>query len=222
MPAMRLDPSAAPTPFALALAQAPRLVVRQRTTILEDFTGVEARGRYTIFTEAGSFTAGFAEHGEGIGSFLGRWFLKAKRPFTMGLYPAEHPDRPLLLLERPWSWFLSRLEVRQAGTGRSLGRVRQRWTWFRKRLDVEGPDGRRLARLTGPLLRPWTILVEGGAAGAEREIGRIEKRWSGLLREAFTDADTFLVTLPPGDPALRQLLLAAAVLVDFLWFEHRE
>ena len=42
------------------------------------------------------------------------------------------------------------------------------------------------------------------------------------VEEAFTDADTFLVTLPPGDPQLRQLLLAAAILVDFLWFEHRD
>lgn len=218
-PAAELAP---PVPFAASLAQAPRLVVRQRRSYLENLTGVEARGRYAVFTEAGAFTAGFAEHGEGAGDLFGRWLLKARRPFTMGLYPAEHPDRPLLVLHRPWRWLFSVLEVREAASGRPVGRIQQRFAWFRKRLDVEAPDGRVLARLTGPLLRPWTILAEAGPEGRAREIGRIEKRWSGLLREAFTDADTFLVTLPPGDPALRTLLLAAAVLVDFLWFEHQE
>jgi hypothetical protein len=215
------DTHATSVPFATSLAQAPRLVVRQRTAVLEDLTGVESRGRYTVFTEDGAFTAGFAEHGQGMGAFLGRWFLKARRPFTFGLYPAEHPGQPLLELERPWTWFLSRLEVRQAATGRVVGRLRQRWGWLEKRLDLEAPDGRLLARLTGPLFRPWTLLLQAGPEGGSQEIGRIEKRWSGFLREAFTDADTFLVTLPPRDLALRQLVLAAAVLVDFLWWEHR-
>jgi hypothetical protein len=216
------DQRSPPVPFATALAQAPRLVVRQRRNYLETFTGLEASGRYAIFTEQGGFTAGFAEHGDGAGDLLGRWLLKASRPFTMGLYPAEHPDRPLLVLHRPWRWLFAHLEVRDAASGRVLGRIQQRWGWFRKRLDVEAPDGRPLARLTGPLLRPWTVLVEAGPEGRAREVGRIEKRWSGFLREAFTDADTFLVTLPPGDPTLRTLLLAAAVLVDFIWFEHRD
>jgi hypothetical protein len=52
-------------------------------------------------------------------------------------------------------------------------------------------------------------------------VGRIEKKWSGAFTEIFTDADTFLVTLPQGDATLRALVLAAAVLVDFVWFEHR-
>lgn len=213
---------APPVPFAAALAQAPRLVVKQKRNVLETFTGVEARGRFAVYTEQGGFTAGFAEHGEGAGAFLARWFLKASRPFTMGLYPAEHPNQPLLTLHRPWRWLFAELEVREAATGRALGRIRQRFSLLRKRLDVEGPDGRPLARLTGPILKPWTVLVEVGPESSPREVGRIEKKWGGFLKEAFTDADTFLVTLPAQDAQLRQLVLAAAVLVDFLWFEHHD
>ena len=65
------------------------------------------------------------------------------------------------------------------------------------------------------------MLIEVGPESNPREVGRIEKKWSGLLRESFTDADNFLVTLPDRDEALRTLVLAAAVLVDFLWFERR-
>ena len=111
--------------------------------------------------------------------------------------------------------------MREAATGRLLGVAQQRFSLLRKRLDLAGPTGRPLARLTGPLLRPWTVLVEQGPESNPREVGRIEKKWSGLLRETFTDADNFLVTLPAGDEPLRALVLAAAVLVDFLWFERR-
>jgi hypothetical protein len=226
-PDPRLAPASAvpgvqPVPFATALAQAPRLVVRQSRNLLEVFTPIEQRNRYAVFTEDGAFVAGFAEHGEGAGAFFARWVLQSRRPFTMGLYPSEHPSQPLLLLDRPWRWWMSRLEVREAATGRLLGAAQQRFSLFRKRIDLEGPDGRPLARLTGPLLRPWTVLVEQGPESNPREVGRIEKKWSGFLKEAFTDADTFLVTLPARDASLRALLLAAAVLVDFLWFERRD
>ncbi len=217
------DELAPPVPFAASLAQADRLVVRQKRNVLETFTGLEARGRFAVYTEQGGFTAGFAEHGEGAGAFLARWFLKANRPFTMGLYPSEHASQPLLILRRPWRWFFAHLELSEAATGRVIGRVQQRFAWFKKRLDVQSPDGRVIARLTGPLLKPWTIFVEVGPESNPREVGRIEKKWGGFLKEAFTDADTFLVTLPPPtDLQLRQLVLASAVLVDFLWFEHRD
>jgi hypothetical protein len=207
-------------PLATALAHSPRLVMRQSRQVLEAFTGLSQRNRYAIHAEDGSFVAGFAEHGEGAGALAARWFLQARRPFVMGLYPSEHPSQPVLLLQRPWRWWLSRLEVRDAATGRLLGAAQQRFPLLRKRMDLEGPDGRVLARLTGPLLRPWTVLVEQGPEAAPREVGRIEKKWSGFVREAFTDADDFRVTLPAGDLTLRTLVLAAAVLVDFLWFER--
>jgi hypothetical protein len=207
-------------PLGAALATAPRVVVRQRRAFLENLTGVEAVSRFTVHQPDGAFLAGFAEHAAGAGAFLARWFLKARRPFRMGLYTAERPRDPALLLDRPWTWWLSRLEV-TAPDGRPLGRVRQRFSILRKRLDVEAPDGRCVARLVGPLLHPWTVIAFAGPEEREEEVARIEKRWSGLVTEAFTDADTFLVTLPRGDGPLRPLLLAAAVLVDFLWFEHR-
>ena len=126
---------------------------------------------------------------------------------------------PALVVRRPWTWFFSRVEVAD-GDARPLGTVRERFTPFRRSFDVEPPDGRLLARIVGPFFRPWTFLVR--SAADTRELGRIEKRWSGVLTEALTDADTYLVTLPLGDPALRRLTLGAAVLIDYRFFEGRD
>jgi len=56
----------------------------------------------------------------------------------------------------------------------------------------------------------------------EQEIGRISKKWSGLLAEAFTDADTFGVEFGPAmAPPLCALVLAATFLIEFHASTHR-
>ncbi|KAH9382714.1 hypothetical protein HPB48_023269 [Haemaphysalis longicornis] len=51
-------------------------------------------------------------------------------------------------------------------------------------------------------------------------IGAITKTWSGLVKEFFTDADNFGVSFPKDlDVHLKASLLAAAVLIDYMFFE---
>jgi uncharacterized protein YxjI len=202
-------------PLSDVLDHGQRIVVRQARDWVE-LLDVEAVNRYALLTEGGAL-AGMAL--ETPGNFLLRWILKARRPFEMGIFAGEADAAPVLQLRRPWTWFFGRVEVADAG-GRPLGVVRERFAWFRRRFDVEAPDGRLLARIVGPFFRPWTFLVH--APEGARELGRIEKKWSGAVSELFTDADTFLVTLPADDPRLRRLVLGAAILVDFRFFENTD
>ncbi|XP_078266561.1 phospholipid scramblase 2-like isoform X2 [Rhinoraja longicauda] len=51
-------------------------------------------------------------------------------------------------------------------------------------------------------------------------VGKITKQWTGLLREAFTDADNFGIQFPLDlDVKVKAVLLAATFLIDFLFFE---
>ncbi|VDL84491.1 unnamed protein product [Nippostrongylus brasiliensis] len=53
------------------------------------------------------------------------------------------------------------------------------------------------------------------------KIGKITKRWSGCVREALTDADIFSVSFPMDlDVETKALLLAAALMIDFMEFEQ--
>ena len=214
-------PSGPSTPLAQALDSERRLVLRQRRELLEVFTNFEQANKYAVQTENGAVAGWALEKPGGLGRFLTRSFLKAMRPFELMLFPPEGSSAPPeLSVRRPWTWFFAELHVWDRD-GRPLGKVRQRWAWIRRRLDVETADGRVVARLVGPLLHPWTFIAERGPEGNPREVGRIEKQWGGLLKEGFTDADTFLVTFGDPDPTFRRLLLAAAVLIDFRWFEGR-
>lgn len=198
------------------LARAPAFVIRQHKELLETFTDLETKNRYMVSLPDGQPAFQAAETGRGGWAFLVRSFLKSKRPFTMELRDAY--GHVALRLERPWTWFFSELHVLD-GQGQRLGMIDQRWAFFARQFVILDPQGRELAQLHGPFFRPWTFRVLQGG----QEVGRITKKWSGLLREAFTDADTFGVELGPAmDPRLRALVLAATFLIDFLYFEDRD
>jgi hypothetical protein len=67
--------------------------------------------------------------------------------------------------------------------------------------------------------RGFPQLVHVGA-DLDCEVGLVQKRWSGLANEMFTDADNFGVDLSGvTDPRLKLLAFAAVVLIDIVHFE---
>jgi uncharacterized protein YxjI len=197
------------------VANADSLVIRQRKELTEVFTSMETKNRYEIDLPDGRTIMYAQEQGEGGMDFLRRNFLNTSRPFHIEL--SDERGQDMMHLHRPWRWLFSRLDVLD-GTGVLLGSIQQRFAVFSKRFSVLDPSGAEIAELHGPMLRPWTFRVLVGG----QEVGQITKQWSGLLREAFTDADTFGVQYGPGmSPQLRALALAATFLIDFLYFEHK-
>lgn len=197
------------------LAQAQTLMVHQKKEMLEVFTDFETKNRYEVLDPAGQTALYAAETGGGFLSAIGRNFLKSKRPFTMHL-AAPH-GAIAYTLRRPWNWFFSELHVHDA-SGQKVGMIDQKFALFARRFSVQGPSGEELAQLHGPFFRPWTFRIVRG----DQQIGVIRKKWSGLLKETFTDADSFGLELGPAmDPQLRTLSLAATFLIDFLFFEDR-
>jgi uncharacterized protein YxjI len=191
------------------------LRVRQKKEWGEILTGFEGRNKYQVMGDDGQvlFFAGEVEGG--LSAVLLRLFLKAQRPFTMELKTPE--GGTVLRMRRPWRWFFSHLEVEDAD-GRAVGSIQQRFSFFQRLYEVHGPTGELLATLRGPFFKPWTFLIEENGV----EVGKIQKKWSGLGKEMFTDADNFGVTFEQvRDAQLRTLAVAATFLIDFVHFENR-
>ena len=56
----------------------------------------------------------------------------------------------------------------------------------------------------------------------ETEVGRISKQWTGLLKEAFTDADNFGISFPMDlDVRCKATLIGAVFLIDYMFFEKK-
>jgi len=200
---------------AQALVGRQRVVISQVKEMLEIFAGFETKNKYRVVGEGGEELFYAAETSTGLFSVLLRLWLKAARPFTMQVIGRD--GSIVLKLHRPFRFVFHRLEISD-GQGHLLGVVQKRWSWVRRIYDVlDGQDNARL-RLFGPLFRPWTFEVRKG----EAEAGLIQKKWSGALKEMFTDADNFALELGDSlDLDERTLLLGAVFLIDFVHFENR-
>lgn len=197
------------------LASQQQIVLRQRKELLE-FAGLETRNKFEIQSPEGQ-TIGFAaEQGHGMGAAVARMFLGHWRTFEVHVFDAERRLRLIAL--HPWRFFFQRLEIRGA-EGQPLGSLQQRFSILSKRFDVQDPHGRVVMTCASPLWKPWTFPFRRDG----RDVASVSKRWSGLLKEAFTDADNFLIEF--ADPSLseddRSLLLVAGVFIDLQYFEKR-
>ena len=99
-----------------------------------------------------------------------------------------------------------------------MGTVEREFSWLHRLFRVSDAQGKEICRLYGPLFHPWTFEIRQN----EREVGKITKKWSGLLKEGFTDTDNFAAVLPPGmSTEAKCVLLGAVFLIDFVYFEKR-
>ncbi len=188
------------------------LVVTQQKEWGEILTGFETKNRYTISDISGSRLYLAAEE---AGSTLLRWFLKALRPFTIAVLTED--GQVVLRVMRPFRFYFHRAEVVDSH-GKKLGVIERRFSILRRIYSVFNSSGEEVFQLFGPILHPWTFQIRNDGV----DYGKITKKWSGLMKEGFTDADNFAVMFPAEwDVKLKALFLGAVFLIDFVHFENK-
>lgn len=192
-----------------------RLTVRQRKRWFELLLNFELKNSYDVYDDQQMPVFRVREQGNGLAAFLKRIFLGPFRPFR-ALVTDLGTDAPVMAVARPFRFIFHRLEISSAD-GEHLGAIQRRWSWLRRIYVIEDAQGQVVADIFGPILRPWTFEVR--IDGQPQAV--IRKRWSGLLKEAFTDADNFGVDIGALPSArLKALVFAATVLIDVVHFER--
>ncbi|WP_394835323.1 hypothetical protein LVJ94_00160 [Pendulispora rubella] len=195
------------------LSAYPSLFIRQRRELAE-FFGYESRNKYEILTTEGQPILYAAEQGKSVAAMVLRQFLGHWRSFELHVFDMHRT--PILRAVHPFRFFFQRLEVYDAA-GRFIGAMQQRFAFFSKRFDVLDASGHVLFSVSSPFWRVWTFPFER----AGRQVAVIAKKWGGVLRELFTDADTFRIDYGAElNPDERALLLAAGLFIDLQYFEQ--
>jgi uncharacterized protein YxjI len=188
------------------------LAVSQQKEWGEILTGFEGINKYVVSDERGTELFYALEE---RGSLLARLFLKAYRPFAINVLSRD--GQTLLRIERPFRFYFHTARIFD-GAGTLIGTLERHFSVLRRVYSVLSIDGTKLFELFGPLLHPWTFEIREGG----RQRGMIQKKWTGLAKEAFTDADNFGVTFPSDWPVERKTLaLGAVFLIDFVHFENK-
>jgi len=188
------------------------LTVRQSVEMLQVFTGLEAKNRYSILDPGGNeLLYAYEESG-----FWGRQFLGGHRPLSLKFIDPQGKQE--LTASLSFFWFFSHLKL-QSLQGGVLGRMERRFKLLGRRFDLFDDKG-IVGSIEGPLFRPNTFWVRQG----EVDLAKVTKRWSGVSREVFTSADTFEVEyiVPTIPESMRWLILGSAFAIDLDFFESRD
>lgn len=191
-----------------------RVLVRQTKEWGEILTGFECKNRFELLTDDGRVLGRAAEEGSGMGAVIARNLLGKMRAAKVHVY--DESGQEVLLGHKEFRWYFHRMEVVEGG--QKIGAIERRFSILHRLFEVQNAKGEVVLTIKSPFFRIWTFrLLEG-----EREIGKISKKWGGLLREGFTDADTFGVEYPPAamGEEIRKILLVATFLIDFVCFEN--
>lgn len=182
----------------------PVLVVQQKAKL------VEVSNEYGVFDEEGNRLATVRQTGQSPLRTLVRLVSSLDQFLTHRLEVVDGAGRAQMQLTRPAKFLKSRILVADA-EGREVGRIVQENVIGKKRFALEA-GGAQHGRIRAENLRSWDFAIEDQAG---REVARIQKRWEGLVKAAFTTADNYVVRMHEQlrDP-LRTLVVASALAVD--------
>src|SRR3989338_3939306 len=191
------------------LKTAEAVIVRQKKEWGEILTGFETKNKYEVLDTAEQQLYWAAEEG----STLARLFLNVLRPFSIHILSTD--GRLAIKTVKPFRFYFHEMDVFDAG-GKFLGRIKREFSVLTKKFTVEDAQGAAAYDICAPVLHPWTFKISKNGA----ELGEIVKNWSGLGKEAFTDADNFSVKFPQeADAGIKAVLLGALFLIDMVCFE---
>lgn len=193
----------------------PGLEIHQLKEWVEVLTNFETVNQYEILNQQGARIALAAEIGGSFGRTLLRMWLKSHRPLDLQIFDAQGGE--LLRIKRPFYFIFSEMTITNAQSG-LVGHVRKRFGILYKKYDLSNAQGLVFARIKAPLWRLWTFPV---IDSRNEPVGVISKKWGGVVKEVFTDADRFQVEFPPSAGSTEKaVLLAGALSVDLDYFEE--
>lgn len=189
-----------------------QLMVKQQKEWGEIITGFETKNKYAIVDNQGNQIYFAAER---KGSWFARQFLKANRPFELAIL--NNDGNQVMSVVRPFRFLFPEVTVYNE-SNKVLGVVKKKFSIISKHYCLYDANGEELFTLKGPLLKPWTFNI----MQHDQEVGKITKKWSGLMKESFSDADNFGVIFPKNtDVSVKAFILGVVFLIDFVHFENK-
>ncbi|XP_041355691.1 phospholipid scramblase 2-like [Gigantopelta aegis] len=205
------------------LTMVDQLLIHQKAEILEALTGFETSNKYVIKNSLGQQIYYAVEDTD----CCTRNICGRKRPFDMKILDNAqneviHLYRPLRCTMCCFPCCLQKIVV-EAPPGQVVGYVSQCWYLCYPHFTVKDSQQNPFFKINGPLCQcsmcgdvEYKINTFDGAV----HVGQINKQWSGVLKEQFTDADNFSISFPLNlDVTMKAVLLGAVFLLDYMFFE---
>jgi len=102
--------------------------------------------------------------------------------------------------------------------GNQAGSIQFLFSWITPKMDILDAAGQVIAHIAGDW-KGWNFSITDTAG---REIGAVNKKWNGAMKEMFTTADKYRVSIDPQAVGVHRVaIIAAAVTIDMVLKESK-
>jgi uncharacterized protein YxjI len=190
----------------------------QNFLIKEQVAFLKTTDIYDIFDPETGRQVGQAK--EVIGTFASLMrLIIGKKLMSTSVEVREHPEGALVfVIKKPVAFFRSTVEVYDS-QGEKLGYFKSKLLSFGGGFWVYDKNDQQFAEVMGK----WTGWEFKFVTPDGVELGQVTKKWAGVLKELFTSADNYVVSVSPHlaeQPIAKMLLLAAALAIDIVYYEE--
>lgn len=146
---------------------------------------------------------------------LSLFISKANLPFELDFFNAE--GKQIAAIKRGFTLFTSKCSVHNEA-GQIVGFIKQKFS-LKPKFTILNASEQEVAVIQGDWMA-WDFKITDKAG---MEIGQVSKKWNGAMKEIFTDADKYNVTLSPSvtDENIRIAVVATAAAVDMILKENK-
>lgn len=169
---------------------------------------------YQIYNEQGQII-GYMKQKLTSGQKMLRLILsKTMLPFLIEIRNTD--DELVASVIRGWTFLISRVSVLDA-QGNDIGTIQQQFKLIKPTLNVFNNTGTLNAKISGDW-KGWNFVINNTSGS---QIGIITKKWNGALKEIFTTADKYNLTVDPtySSKEYKIVLLASAISIDMIFKE---
>ncbi|CAK1601539.1 unnamed protein product [Parnassius mnemosyne] len=183
-----------------------KVLIRQKVTAFPN-------NKYVVLAPDSSVVF-YAKEDSGI---LDRVLGGTSRAFEINVFDTEKKE--VIRLRRPFTMGLD-VKMDVAVCGKAVSVVRKEVTFCKPIININDSSDKPAFRVKGPVFTTSECDFELFTKSKQR-IGVIRKKWSGMAREALTNADNYVIEFPADlDVRFKAAVIGTCFLIDFMYYEN--
>jgi uncharacterized protein YxjI len=197
--------------------QIPTFFLGDEYFIDEKVNFLKFTNEYKVYNEQGAQIGIIKQRMSGWHKFLTILINKAMMPFQLEITDVN--DQLQATISRGWTFWMSKISVTDPN-GVEIGIIKQKFKFFKPTFTITEPStGDTIAQITGDW-KAWNFTIKNSLGV---EMGKISKKWAGAMKEIFTSADKYNVSIDPTYAENKQkvAIVATAITIDMVLKESK-
>lgn len=182
----------------------------------EKVNAFKFENEYKVFDEENNQIGAINQRLTGGQKLLRILINKAMLPFTLDIVDTN--GSVLAKIQRGWTFFMSKISIVDEN-GNTIGFIKQKFKLFKPTFEILAENNEPIGKITGDW-KAWDFKIFDDK---EFQIGTVNKKWAGFMKEAFTTADKYVVNIDSKNLSKehRIAMLASAITIDMVLKEAK-